>query len=138
MIGEGQRPSPIMEKVPNEKKGSGIPSRAGIGAAAPPSSPRRFRLERFSTRQAGPLPEDAMTVQPKPVAKDRSLLYSLAGGVVLAAVLFGFVPLEAQLWVKSLHILAVISWMAGMLYLPRLFVYHTEAGAGSPWTSPTE
>lgn len=30
-----------------------------------------------------------------------------------------------ELWVKSLHILAVISWMAGMLYLPRLFVYHT-------------
>jgi len=29
-------------------------------------------------------------------------------------------------WVKSLHILAVISWMAGMLYLPRLFVYHVE------------
>jgi protoporphyrinogen IX oxidase len=29
-----------------------------------------------------------------------------------------------ELWIKSLHILAVISWMAGMLYLPRLFVYH--------------
>lgn len=29
-------------------------------------------------------------------------------------------------WIKSLHILAVISWMAGMLYLPRLFVYHAE------------
>ncbi len=28
------------------------------------------------------------------------------------------------LWVKTLHILAVISWMAGLLYLPRLFVYH--------------
>ena len=28
------------------------------------------------------------------------------------------------LWIKALHILAVISWMAGMLYLPRLFVYH--------------
>ncbi|WP_182087212.1 protoporphyrinogen oxidase HemJ [Aureimonas sp. ME7] len=65
------------------------------------------------------------------VAKDRSLLVSLAGGLVLAVVLFGFVPLEAELWVKSLHILAVISWMAGMLYLPRLFVYHTEAGVGS-------
>jgi putative membrane protein len=31
-----------------------------------------------------------------------------------------------ELWVKSLHILAVISWMAGMLYLPRLFVYHAD------------
>lgn len=29
-------------------------------------------------------------------------------------------------WIKTVHILAVISWMAGMLYLPRLFVYHVE------------
>lgn len=38
----------------------------------------------------------------------------------------------AYLWIKVLHILAVISWMAGMLYLPRLFVYHAEAPPGSP------
>lgn len=30
------------------------------------------------------------------------------------------------LWIKALHVIAVISWMAGMLYLPRLFVYHSE------------
>jgi putative membrane protein len=35
-------------------------------------------------------------------------------------------------WVKALHIISVISWMAGMLYLPRLFVYHCGAPAGSP------
>jgi putative membrane protein len=35
------------------------------------------------------------------------------------------------LWYKALHILAVISWMAAMLYMPRLFVYHTRAEAGS-------
>jgi protoporphyrinogen IX oxidase len=35
------------------------------------------------------------------------------------------------LWLKALHIIAVISWMAGMLYLPRLFVYHADAVAGS-------
>ena len=29
-------------------------------------------------------------------------------------------------WIKALHIISVISWMAGMLYLPRLFVYHVE------------
>lgn len=29
-------------------------------------------------------------------------------------------------WIKSLHIMAVISWMAGLFYLPRLFVYHVE------------
>ncbi|MGH6800232.1 MAG: protoporphyrinogen oxidase HemJ [Methylocella sp.] len=34
--------------------------------------------------------------------------------------------------VKVLHILAIISWMAGMLYLPRLFVYHAEAPKSSP------
>ena len=35
------------------------------------------------------------------------------------------------LWIKALHIIAVISWMAGMLYLPRLFVYHATAEPGS-------
>jgi putative membrane protein len=35
------------------------------------------------------------------------------------------------LWFKALHVVAVISWMAGMLYLPRLFVYHAEAEKGS-------
>lgn len=38
---------------------------------------------------------------------------------------------SAYLWVKTLHVLAVISWMAGMLYLPRLFVYHVDAPVGS-------
>ena len=36
-----------------------------------------------------------------------------------------------ELWVKALHIVAVISWMAGMFYLPRLFVYHVDAAPGS-------
>jgi putative membrane protein len=34
-------------------------------------------------------------------------------------------------WLKVLHIVSLIAWMAGMLYLPRLFVYHAEAEAGS-------
>ena len=34
-------------------------------------------------------------------------------------------------WIKALHVIAVIAWMAGMLYLPRLFVYHCEAEPGS-------
>lgn len=38
---------------------------------------------------------------------------------------------ENFLWIKALHIIAVISWMAGMLYLPRLFVYHATAKKGS-------
>jgi putative membrane protein len=36
------------------------------------------------------------------------------------------------LWLKALHIIAIIAWMAGMLYLPRLFVYHVDVPAGSP------
>jgi len=39
---------------------------------------------------------------------------------------------EAYLWVKVVHLLAVISWMAGLFYLPRLFVYHAESSADSP------
>lgn len=39
--------------------------------------------------------------------------------------------LEYYLWIKALHIIAMVSWMAAMLYLPRLFVYHTEVAAGS-------
>ncbi len=34
-------------------------------------------------------------------------------------------------WTKALHIIAVIAWMAGLLYLPRLYVYHCEAAVGS-------
>jgi len=34
-------------------------------------------------------------------------------------------------WLKALHVIAVIAWMAGMLYLPRLFVYHADAKRGS-------
>jgi putative membrane protein len=45
--------------------------------------------------------------------------------------LFHVNPADAYLWVKSLHVIAVIAWMAGMLYLPRLFVYHTAAKPGS-------
>jgi len=35
------------------------------------------------------------------------------------------------LWAKAFHIIAVISWMAGLLYLPRLFVYHSECEPNS-------
>ena len=33
-------------------------------------------------------------------------------------------------WIKSLHLIAVISWMAGLFYLPRIFVYHVERSNG--------
>ncbi len=38
---------------------------------------------------------------------------------------------EGYLWVKALHVIAVIAWMAGMLYLPRIYVYHCAAEPGS-------
>ncbi|HSK38464.1 MAG TPA: protoporphyrinogen oxidase HemJ, partial [Arenibaculum sp.] len=39
--------------------------------------------------------------------------------------------MDLYLWVKSLHVVSIIAWMAGLLYLPRLFVYHAGAAAGS-------
>ena len=48
------------------------------------------------------------------------------GGKLLAISDFAMI-----LWVKAVHILAIIAWMAGMLYLPRLFVYHADAPKGS-------
>ncbi|MFU0505098.1 protoporphyrinogen oxidase HemJ [Pseudaminobacter sp. NGMCC 1.201702] len=51
--------------------------------------------------------------------------------VVLAALLFYFDPENFYPWIKAAHVVAVISWMAGMLYLPRLFVYHVAAERGS-------
>jgi protoporphyrinogen IX oxidase len=56
---------------------------------------------------------------------------ALAVFVLLAALLILYPPDDLYLWIKALHIVAVISWMAGLLYLPRLFVYHTDAPAGS-------
>jgi protoporphyrinogen IX oxidase len=53
---------------------------------------------------------------------------------VVAALLGLFllvIPAGYYEWVKALHVIAMIAWMAGMLYLPRLFVYHCEAEPGS-------
>jgi protoporphyrinogen IX oxidase len=50
---------------------------------------------------------------------------------VLVAGLFLWQPSGLYLWLKAVHVMAVISWMAGMLYLPRLFVYHCQAEPGS-------
>lgn len=38
---------------------------------------------------------------------------------------------DGYLWIKAAHVISVISWMAGLLYLPRLFVYHADAAPGS-------
>jgi len=58
---------------------------------------------------------------------------AVAMGIFLAAtaLLFWLDPEDLYLWAKAVHVVAVISWMAGMLYLPRLFVYHCAAPVGS-------
>jgi len=38
---------------------------------------------------------------------------------------------DNYLWIKALHVISVMFWMAGMFYLPRLFVYHTQTAVGS-------
>jgi putative membrane protein len=54
-----------------------------------------------------------------------------AVAIAVTAAVFGLLvlwrPSSLYLWFKALHVIAVIAWMAGMLYLPRLFVYHCEA-----------
>ncbi len=39
--------------------------------------------------------------------------------------------MDLYLWVKALHVISVIAWMAGLFYLPRLYVYHCQADTGS-------
>jgi putative membrane protein len=65
--------------------------------------------------------------------KKRWLRAAVALAVTLALVggLAIWQPSGLYLWLKAAHIIAVIAWMAGMLYLPRLFVYHCEAEPGS-------
>lgn len=59
-------------------------------------------------------------------------IVSIAILAVLTALLFFLGTDDFYLWAKAIHIIAVIAWMAGMLYLPRLFVYHAEVPVGSP------
>jgi putative membrane protein len=51
--------------------------------------------------------------------------------LVLCGLLLLWNPSGLYLWLKAFHVIAAIAWMAGMLYLPRLFVYHCEAEPGS-------
>jgi len=56
---------------------------------------------------------------------------ALAITAITAILLIVFLGDAAYDWIKAIHVIAVISWMAGMLYLPRLFVYHCDAAPGS-------
>lgn len=51
--------------------------------------------------------------------------------VLLIVALLYWQPEDFYLWIKALHIIAVMSWMAALLYMPRLFIYHTDAVPGS-------
>ena len=56
---------------------------------------------------------------------------ALAIFIGLTALLFFYNPSGFYPWAKAIHVIAMIAWMAGMLYLPRLFVYHADAAPGS-------
>jgi len=57
---------------------------------------------------------------------------AIAVTLALLGLLWLWRPSGLYLWFKAFHVIAVIAWMAGMLYLPRLFVYHCMAETGSP------
>jgi putative membrane protein len=61
----------------------------------------------------------------------RRAYVAIAFFILLAVGLFIWQPDNLYLWIKTLHIIAVISWMAGLFYMPRLFIYHTDAEVGS-------
>lgn len=63
-----------------------------------------------------------------PAVRAAVALAITAGAVGAAILLLGD---RAYEWVKAAHVVAIISWMAGMLYLPRLFIYHCDAPKGS-------
>jgi putative membrane protein len=56
---------------------------------------------------------------------------ALVALAILVAALFLIDSAAAYPWIKALHVIAVIAWMAGMFYLPRLFVYHADSAPGS-------
>lgn len=61
----------------------------------------------------------------------RRAAVALAVFLFLVGAVFFFAPDNAYLWIKAMHVIAVISWMAGLLYLPRLFIYHHQSQPGS-------
>ena len=56
---------------------------------------------------------------------------ALAVAVLILSSLYLWNPDNFYLWAKALHVVAVISWMAGLLYMPRLFIYHFDSEPGS-------
>lgn len=71
------------------------------------------------------------TSEPSPLKQYWGHAAAIAVLAVAVWVMTLLVPEGAYLWIKALHVIAVIAWMAGLLYLPRLFVYHVDAAIGS-------
>lgn len=65
-------------------------------------------------------------------------MVALAVFLIGMAVIFYLDPARLYDWMKAVHVIAVIAWMAGMLYLPRLFVYHSQVAPGSPQSETFE
>jgi protoporphyrinogen IX oxidase len=65
------------------------------------------------------------------VQRYRRAIIAVVVTAVLIGVLVAWHPSGLYPWLKAFHVIAVIAWMAGMLYLPRLFVYHCTAERGS-------
>ncbi|MGK9053529.1 protoporphyrinogen oxidase HemJ [Neorhizobium petrolearium] len=64
----------------------------------------------------------------------RSAIRAVVALAVFAAILVAVYvagPDDFVLYIKAFHVIAVISWMAGLLYMPRLFIYHSDAEPGS-------
>lgn len=71
-----------------------------------------------------------MTLQSRTAAIRAAIALGLTAA--LTALLIYGVDARFYDWMKALHVMAIIAWMAGMFYLPRLFVYHCDAPKGSP------
>jgi putative membrane protein len=75
-------------------------------------------------------PANPDAVRSNRLAGKRALV-AIVAFVALTGLVFWLDPSGFYLWAKAVHVIAVMSWMAGMLYLPRLFINHLEAPAGS-------
>ncbi|MFV0366876.1 MAG: protoporphyrinogen oxidase HemJ [Hyphomicrobiaceae bacterium] len=71
------------------------------------------------------------TVQTSTTSPAKRAVVAIAVTVAATAAVMFALGDAAYLWVKAVHVVAIISWMAGMLYLPRLFIYHCAAEPGS-------
>ena len=82
----------------------------------------------MTTGQHTPRPTSTETSSASPAKRAAVALGATVAATGAAMAVLGD---AAYAWVKAVHVIAIISWMAGMLYLPRLFIYHCDAEAGS-------